>query len=589
MKRLNQSLGVEKERCRALTKVRDWLKDKANLGPDFTFDDPEMKSALECNDCRLQSENAELSRQIESLEGMQCVHAFFDCAVHSCPDGFFSFYSSCEGERIKLLSQLRERAIDIGEKGGRFLGMSPEQVSQVLEFASNLRRGVAGLPLNDRSKELLLEISRLKSERAIDKVTIVSLEREIAAREPTGGDSRILKQILENMTTENQRIRDELKAVTSVAKPIEDSVIARVNLLSKVEALQQADDTKQMTCRDDALLDSKVGAAVDAHESNEKSLDIESLERTIKNISHERDALCSQVRKLVAETENGPSRLDAISELVTLTVKYKALEEELREEKGKGFKAQQNLDESRKRILLLEQWKLIATNTMERHVATYDSSYTTQISPDCVGIIRDLLQQRGESVNLMNKIGDNGNGQNEVDRMNRLLKQTQGKLSGYVGDVKALRTLILSLQESHIDSSRAASYIRCLNDIIQEKSRIILEGTKKVADLKQRNTNRVQDREYRGQRSDLSTSTNSIDEAIVRTADSAGHEPHSLNSRNRQKYSEDASELLSEKENIICEQNHKIMELKQKLLQADVTYQRLSNEAQSMKADSKSY
>ncbi len=69
LKRVNHTLGVEKESCRALTKVRDWLKDKANLGPDFTFDDPEMKSALELEDYRLQSENAELSRQIESLEG----------------------------------------------------------------------------------------------------------------------------------------------------------------------------------------------------------------------------------------------------------------------------------------------------------------------------------------------------------------------------------------------------------------------------------------------------------------------------------------------------------------------------------------
>lgn len=113
MKRLNQSLGVEKERCRELTKVRDWLKDKANLGPDFTFDDPEMKSALECNDYMLQSENAELSRQIESLEGMQCVHAFFDCVyvhvltvssqfIHHAKASASSSYHSCENAPLTL-------------------------------------------------------------------------------------------------------------------------------------------------------------------------------------------------------------------------------------------------------------------------------------------------------------------------------------------------------------------------------------------------------------------------------------------------------------------------------------------------------
>ena len=82
LKRLNHALGIEKERCRALTKVRDWLKDKANLGPDFTFDDPEMKSALECDDYRLRSENAELSRQIESLEGSAFSFASWAFCIH---------------------------------------------------------------------------------------------------------------------------------------------------------------------------------------------------------------------------------------------------------------------------------------------------------------------------------------------------------------------------------------------------------------------------------------------------------------------------------------------------------------------------
>lgn len=69
LKRLNHTLGVEMNKCRVLSKACDWLKEKANFGPDFMFDDAEIKSALKREDSRLQSENAELSRQIEAIEG----------------------------------------------------------------------------------------------------------------------------------------------------------------------------------------------------------------------------------------------------------------------------------------------------------------------------------------------------------------------------------------------------------------------------------------------------------------------------------------------------------------------------------------
>lgn len=70
------------------------------------------------------------------------------------------------------MRQLRERAIEIGEKGTRFLGMDPQQIGLVLEFASNVKAGRADLPLNDKSKELLDQINKLKSERDVDRITI---------------------------------------------------------------------------------------------------------------------------------------------------------------------------------------------------------------------------------------------------------------------------------------------------------------------------------------------------------------------------------------------------------------------------------
>jgi hypothetical protein len=69
LKCLNKTLGATMDKYRALNKACDWLKEKANLGPDFMFDNEEIKLALTLEDNSLKCENAELSRQIAALEG----------------------------------------------------------------------------------------------------------------------------------------------------------------------------------------------------------------------------------------------------------------------------------------------------------------------------------------------------------------------------------------------------------------------------------------------------------------------------------------------------------------------------------------
>ena len=39
-------LGVEMGKCIVLDKACDWLKEKANLGPDFIFGDEQIKAAF---------------------------------------------------------------------------------------------------------------------------------------------------------------------------------------------------------------------------------------------------------------------------------------------------------------------------------------------------------------------------------------------------------------------------------------------------------------------------------------------------------------------------------------------------------------
>ena len=166
-----------------LSKACDILKEKANLGPEFVFDEQEIYEALKCEEHSLRNENQELLRQLEHLEG----------------------------ERVDLLSQLRQRAIDIGEKGVKFLGMDSAQVAQVMEFASNLRQGIVELPLNDRSADLLAQLSNIKAEREVDMITITKLEREIFALSETrkdkdpidDGEKAILKHALKELQVEN--------------------------------------------------------------------------------------------------------------------------------------------------------------------------------------------------------------------------------------------------------------------------------------------------------------------------------------------------------------------------------------------------
>ena len=69
LKRLNHTLGLEMDKCRVLKKACELLKEKAQVGPDFQFDEAEIKMALDSEDNHLRSANNELVRQIEAIEG----------------------------------------------------------------------------------------------------------------------------------------------------------------------------------------------------------------------------------------------------------------------------------------------------------------------------------------------------------------------------------------------------------------------------------------------------------------------------------------------------------------------------------------
>lgn len=137
--RLKSQMADECETKRVLAKALGRLKDVAANDLDFDYSD--AKAALEREDNTLKGENRELRRQIDSLED----------------------------ERNKLLALLRDRAIDIGKKGITFLGMTSDQMNQVIEFANHLKSGSAELPLDDRSREFLHEMNTVKAEAGLTR------------------------------------------------------------------------------------------------------------------------------------------------------------------------------------------------------------------------------------------------------------------------------------------------------------------------------------------------------------------------------------------------------------------------------------
>jgi hypothetical protein len=449
-----------------------------------------------------------------------------------------------EAERTKLLSQMRERAIDLGEKGGRFLGMNPQQVATVMEFASNLRRGVVDLPLNDRSKELLAQISILKSEKEVQRVAITGLEREISTREPPSeGESNVLKQVLDNLAADSQNLRDEI-ATLRTGGPIDPQSSVLTPLMRQRAKEILGEELVAMP----ASAEVQFIRAIDAHDKifqrriTEQSVDVAfnrangRIEVPVSDHLHDADiSLDSNMNKKVgrrlneeekalSQTGIGLGQMVPMNEVVKLTVKCKTLEDELTTEKKERSNAQQQLAESQAILCSLEE--------------------------------------------------------------------TKQKLSGYIGGVKNLHLAILSVQESRIDSAKARKQISCLNDIIREKSRMydaLAARIKQEGSVKKMNPSLSRVRGHRGhksdrgnpeQKSDHSTSTNSIDRSISRAVSSSGR------CSPTQKHLEDSLRVIIEREIVIREQAQKIVELTQKLLEADESHRNLLKEAERMKTDS---
>jgi calcium-binding protein CML len=114
-----------------------------------------------------------------------------------------------EKERTQLRYKIRNLSTLYGEKGLRFHQLTAEQMKLVDEFALNLREGRIEIPVSDKTKELMLEVERLKAQIQI-------LEANSFGRKVEAGVS---DEILEEIRKENRELKELLMKLFTGAAP----------------------------------------------------------------------------------------------------------------------------------------------------------------------------------------------------------------------------------------------------------------------------------------------------------------------------------------------------------------------------------
>lgn len=128
-----------------------------------------------------------------------------------------------EKERTQLRYKIRNMSTLYGEKGLRFHQLTAEQMRIVDEFALNLREGRIEIPVNDKTKELMIEIERLKGQIQILEANSFGRKVEVGVN----------NEILEEIRKENRELKELLmKLFTGTAPTADEKNIIQRHALS---------------------------------------------------------------------------------------------------------------------------------------------------------------------------------------------------------------------------------------------------------------------------------------------------------------------------------------------------------------------
>ena len=345
--------------------------------------------------------------------------------------------------------------------------MSSDQLSQVMEFASNVRQGNCDLPLNDQSIQLLADIATLKSDRKANMVTIEMLQREVftlsEGNNTQHGEGGIVQQALNDMAKENQKLRSEI----DIFKAGQDSSHQQESNGLDISCAHGPNNTQNNggfwkinpNAATGDLMNSQQNTPGVDERKERLQVTLSSMETTVKELRSERD----QLRQLLGGHDAG--LMGMLSELSQLRIKCHPLEEALKQEQHAIALAHREIDVAREQISSLEQWKLNAIQSMERHQQISLASSTVVMPSAVDGINKGAFDEHGFGA--------------EIKSVNDSLYETQRMLSGYIDDVSKLRGSVFTMQEKRIDSEKVRMQVSCLNDLIREKDRIINLGKEK--------------------------------------------------------------------------------------------------------------
>lgn len=193
---------------------------QAGFDADFNYPEHELREELHGEKARLEAQVREMDRQVSIRDGLLSLFCFVQHLMTELPVSCCARQlDALEQERVRLLRDLRNNAADISEKGVKFVGLTPEQLSQVNEFACNLRDGKIELPKasspdgteNKRLRQTIFslesKVSALQSELALQSCSRAAQSEHGAERDAVTA----MREDLSRLLAENAELHTQLQ------------------------------------------------------------------------------------------------------------------------------------------------------------------------------------------------------------------------------------------------------------------------------------------------------------------------------------------------------------------------------------------
>jgi len=378
-----------------------------------------------------------------------------------------------QGERVRLMRELRVQARQTGEDGLFYFGLSSEQMRLVNEFAENLRNGKAVVPERDESAALRRQLEAVRrqmfEERAKFAEASLAFNAALQRGEVAGAPAAVpthstdLAEMLAEMREENARLRQELVALSDAqAERIKSLVSARSVALAPSVGIDDP-DSDPVTARVIKLLRKAM-----AQEKGLRSKDVpNTLQSLLAAMAARRTALQRAEAAEVAEHAAAHGRKDAEGRADAASSRLSDVSASKAQLEGRVRGLQDDLADLRARLAELESKQehgpLVpatpATPGFRSPMATSSHWGAGEVPMTPVG--RTLLTRTLDTSHLPPLAGDWASevasvhsalvaSLEELVRREAAVSKLEGTLSRYDGSVATMSAQLVALYRAHI-------------------------------------------------------------------------------------------------------------------------------------------